>query len=133
MEPWDLVKNVAPEVVIIALADNAIVFAMANPTPEVDPADAGKHAAIVATGRSDFPNQINNVLVFPGLFKGMLKAGVSKIEDEMLRAAAVAVADVVTDDQRNSNYIIPGVFDPRVADSVSTAVRRYIKENNLKG
>lgn len=63
----------------------------------------------------------------------MLKAGVSRIEDEMLRAAAVAVADVVTDDQRNSNYIIPGVFDPRVADAVSSAVRRYIKDNNLRG
>ncbi len=106
---------------------------MANPTPEVDPADAGKYAAIVATGRSDFPNQINNVLVFPGLFKGMLKAGVSRIEDEMLRAAAIAVADVVTDDQRNANYIIPGVFDARVRNRVQSAVRRYIKENNLRG
>ncbi|MGO1590310.1 MAG: NAD(P)-dependent malic enzyme [Ancrocorticia sp.] len=114
---------------IATMADDAIVFAMSNPTPEVDPADAGKHAAIVATGRSDYPNQINNVLVFPGLFKGMLKAGASQIDDEMLRAAAIAVANVVGDDQRNPNYIIPGVFDSRVADNVSAAVATYIKEN----
>ncbi len=114
---------------IATMADKAIVFAMANPTPEVDPADAGLHASVVATGRSDYPNQINNVLVFPGLFKGMLKANASRIDDEMLRAAAIAVADVVTDDQRNSNYIIPGVFDPRVAEAVSRAVVRYIKDN----
>ena len=114
------------------MADKAIVFAMANPTPEVDPAEAGLHASIVATGRSDYPNQINNVLVFPGLFKGMLKAAASKIDDEMLRAAAIAVANVVTDDQRNSNYIIPGVFDPRVAEAVSKAVVRYMKEPEAK-
>lgn len=114
---------------IATMADKAIVFAMANPTPEVDPADAGKHAAVVATGRSDFPNQINNVLVFPGLFKGMLKANASRIDDEMLRAAAIAVADVVTEDQRNPNYIIPGVFDQRVAEGVSRAVVRYIRDN----
>ena len=96
---------------------------------KVDPADAGQYASVVATGRSDYPNQINNVLVFPGLFKGMLKANASRIDDEMLRAAAIAVADVVTDDQRNSNYIIPGVFDPRVAEAVSRAVVRYIKDN----
>ena len=80
-------------------------------------------------GRSDFPNQINNVLVFPGLFKGMLRAGVSKIDDEMLRAAAVALADVVKDEQRNANYIIPGVFDARIAESVSNAVVSYLKEH----
>ena len=99
---------------------------MANPTPEVDPIAAGRHAAIVATGRSDFPNQINNVLVFPGLFRGMLDAGASKIDDEMLRQAAIAVADVVSDEERNSNYIIPGVFDPRVVDKVADAVVRYV-------
>ena len=114
---------------IATMADDAIVFAMANPTPEVDPIDAAQHAAIVATGRSDFPNQINNVLVFPGLFKGMLRAGVSKIDDEMLRAAAVALADVVKDEQRNANYIIPGVFDARIAESVSNAVVSYLKEH----
>ena len=111
---------------IATMADDAIVFAMANPTPEVDPIAAGRHAAIVATGRSDFPNQINNVLVFPGLFRGMLDAGASKIDDEMLRQAAIAVADVVSDEERNSNYIIPGVFDPRVVDKVADAVVRYV-------
>lgn len=111
---------------IARMADNAIVFAMANPTPEVDPVAAGKHAAIVATGRSDFPNQINNVLVFPGLFRGMLDAGASRIDDEMLRQAAVAIAEVVTDRERNVNYIIPGVFDPRVAERVSSAVVDYV-------
>lgn len=117
---------------IATMADDAIVFAMANPTPEVDPHDAAQHAAVVATGRSDYPNQINNVLVFPGLFRGMLKAGANKIDDEMLRAAAVAVADVVRDDQRNANYIIPGVFDGRVADSVSAAVASYLQSNGTE-
>ncbi|MCF2706517.1 NAD-dependent malic enzyme [Arcanobacterium haemolyticum] len=110
---------------IAMMADKAIVFALANPTPEVDPTAAARTAAIVATGRSDFPNQINNVLVFPGLFRGMLDAGVSRIDDEMLRIAAVAIADVVADEQRNSNYIIPGVFDDRVAGAVSKAVVQY--------
>ncbi len=110
---------------IATMADKAIVFALANPTPEVDPSAAARSAAIVATGRSDFPNQINNVLVFPGLFRGMLDAGVSRIDDEMLRIAAVAIAEVVSDEQRNSNYIIPGVFDDRVAGAVSKAVVRY--------
>ncbi|MDN6486553.1 MAG: NAD-dependent malic enzyme [Ancrocorticia sp.] len=114
---------------IATMADDAIVFAMANPTPEVDPVDASHHAAIVATGRSDYPNQINNVLVFPGLFKGMLKAGANSIDDEMLRAAAVALANVVSDEQRNANYIIPGVFDARIADSVSQAVATFLKEH----
>ena len=111
---------------LAVMNEGAIVFAMANPTPEVDPIAAGRHAAIVATGRSDFPNQINNVLVFPGLFRGMLDAGASKIDDEMLRQAAIAVADVVSDEERNANYIIPGVFDPRVVDKVADAVVRYV-------
>jgi len=110
---------------IATMADDAIVFAMANPTPEVDPPAAGEHAAVVATGRSDYPNQINNVLVFPGLFRGMLDAQASRIDDEMLHAAAVAVANVVTDEERNSNYIIPGVFDERVQSAVSKAVVEY--------
>lgn len=113
---------------IATMADDAIVFALANPTPEVDPLEAARHAAIVATGRSDFPNQINNVLVFPGLFRGLLDAQAAKIENEMLRAAAVAVADVVSDEQRNSNYIIPGVFDDRVAEAVSRAVVQYFAQ-----
>lgn len=111
---------------IATMNSDAIVFALANPTPEVDPAAAGRHAAIVATGRSDFPNQINNVLVFPGLFRGMLDARASRIDDEMLRAAAIAVAEVVAPEQLNPNYIIPGVFDERVAGAVSKAVVKYL-------
>ena len=114
---------------IATMNDDAVVFALANPTPEVDPAAAAQHAAIVATGRSDFPNQINNVLVFPGLFRGMLDAHASKIDDEMLRAAAVAIAGVVSDEQRNSNFIIPGVFDERVATAVSRVVVRYFADD----
>ena len=117
---------------VSTMAEGAIVFAMANPTPEVDPRDAGKHAAIVATGRSDYPNQINNVLVFPGLFRGMLDAGASKIDDEMLRQAAIAVADVVSDEERNSNYIIPGVFDSRVVDRVSRAVVEHVTRSSYR-
>jgi len=108
---------------IATMADDAIVFALANPVPEVPPAAAAKHAAIVATGRSDFPNQINNVLAFPGVFRGLLDAGTSEITDEMLVAAATAIADVVGEDERNSGYIVPSVFDPAVAPAVAGAVR----------
>jgi malate dehydrogenase (oxaloacetate-decarboxylating) len=110
---------------IATMADGAIVFALANPTPEVDPDDAARTAAVVATGRSDYPNQINNVLAFPGLFRGLLDAGASKIDNEMLRVAAVAIANVVSAEELNPSFIIPGVFDPRVAEAVSTAVNEY--------
>ena len=103
--------------------EDAVVFALANPTPEVDPIDAGRTAAVVATGRSDYPNQINNVLAFPGLFRGLLDAGATQITDEMLRVAAVAIASVVSDDERNAAFIIPGVFDTRVAETVAEAVK----------
>ena len=108
---------------IATMADDAIVFALANPTPEVPPVDAAKHAKIVATGRSDFPNQINNVLAFPGFFRGLLDAGTHDITDEMLVAAAQAIADVVGEEERNVNYIIPSVFDASVAPAVAEAVR----------
>ncbi|TWP35452.1 NAD-dependent malic enzyme [Leekyejoonella antrihumi] len=108
---------------IATMADDAIVFALANPDPEVDPVEAGKHAAVVATGRSDFPNQINNVLAFPGFFRGMLDAGARDITQKTMLAAAEAIADSVSDDQRNSSFIVPSVFDPDVATSVATAVR----------
>ncbi|EWS99617.1 malate dehydrogenase [Intrasporangium oryzae NRRL B-24470] len=108
---------------IATMAPDAIVFALANPVPEVDPLVASEHAAVVATGRSDAPNQINNVLVFPGFFRGLLDAGVSGITDEMLVAAAHAIAGVVTDEQLNASYIIPSVFDPAVAAAVAEAVR----------
>lgn len=109
---------------IATMADKAIVFALANPTPEVDPIAAAKHAAVVATGRSDFPNQINNVLAFPGLFRGLLDAHATTITTEILRVTAIAIASVISEDELNSHYIIPGVFDDRVAHAVQKAVRK---------
>lgn len=108
---------------VARMNEQAIVFALANPTPEVDPIEASRTAAVVATGRSDYPNQINNVLAFPGLFRGLLDAGATEITTELLRVAAVAIADVVHPDELNSAFIIPGVFDHRVAEAVSEAVR----------
>ena len=113
---------------IETMADDAIVFALANPTPEVSPVAAAKHAAVVATGRSDFPNQINNVLAFPGLFRGLLDARVPEITTEVLRVAAEAIAGVIDQDELNSNYIIPGVFDDRVAPSVAKAVKKSVAD-----
>jgi malate dehydrogenase (oxaloacetate-decarboxylating) len=107
---------------IATMADDAIVFALANPDPEVDPFAAREHAAVVATGRSDFPNQINNVLAFPGFFRGMLDAGAHEITDEVMLAAARAIADAVAPDQVNASYIVPSVFDPEVAPAVAAAV-----------
>jgi malate dehydrogenase (oxaloacetate-decarboxylating) len=108
---------------IATMADDAIVFALANPVPEVDPFEAAPHAAIVATGRSDYPNQINNVLAFPGFFRGMLDAGTHQITDAAMIAAATAIADCVAPAQLNANYIVPSVFDPRVAPAVAAAVQ----------
>jgi malate dehydrogenase (oxaloacetate-decarboxylating) len=104
------------------MAEDAIVFPMANPTPEVDPVHARQYAAVVASGRSDLPNQINNVLAFPGVFRGLLDARAREISDGMLLAAAEAIAAVVRDDQLNANYIIPSVFDPAVTKAVAAAV-----------
>ena len=112
---------------IATMADGAIVFALANPTPEVDPIGAGEYAAVVATGRSDYPNQINNVLAFPGLFRGLLDAKVKEITTEVLRVAAVAIADVIEEEELSPSYIIPGVFDERVAPAVSRAVRTAVR------
>jgi malate dehydrogenase (oxaloacetate-decarboxylating) len=111
---------------IATMAKDAIVFALANPVPEVDAVEASKHAAVVATGRSDYPNQINNVLVFPGFFRGLLDAGVSDITDKMLIAAANAIADTVQADQLNPLYIVPSVFDATVAPAVAAAVRSAV-------
>ncbi len=114
--------NVLGEEQVKAMAKDSIVFAMANPDPEIDPIIAAKHAAVVATGRSDFPNQINNVLAFPGFFRGLLDAGASDIIPEMLVAAAEAIAARVNDDELNASFIIPSVFDPHVASDVASAV-----------
>jgi malate dehydrogenase (oxaloacetate-decarboxylating) len=112
---------------IAKMADKAIVFALANPDPEVDPREAREHAAIVATGRSDQPNQINNVLAFPGVFRGMLDAQAREFTIEMALAAAHAIADAVGEDKLNPSVIVPSVFDPRVAPAVAAAVRRVAK------
>jgi malate dehydrogenase (oxaloacetate-decarboxylating) len=108
---------------IAGMAKDAIVFALANPDPEVDPREARKHATIVATGRSDQPNQINNVLAFPGVFRGMLDAGARAFTEDMAIAAAQAIADAVGPDKINASVIVPSVFDPRVAPAVADAVR----------
>lgn len=115
--------NVLDGADVAAMADGAIVFALANPDPEVDPAVARRTAAVVATGRSDFPNQINNVLVFPGVFRGLLDAQSRTVNTEMMLAAAQALADVVTEGELNPNYIVPSVFNDKVAGAVAGAVR----------
>jgi malate dehydrogenase (oxaloacetate-decarboxylating) len=119
---------------IAGMAPDAIVFALANPDPEVDPRAAREHAAIVATGRSDQPNQINNVLAFPGVFRGMLDAQARGYTDDMALAAARAIADTVGPDKLNASVIVPSVFDARVAPAVAAAVRAVAKgEDGLKG
>jgi malate dehydrogenase (oxaloacetate-decarboxylating) len=107
---------------IATMAPGSIVFALANPDPEVDPLEAARHAAVVATGRSDFANQINNVLAFPGVFRGLLDAQSRTIDTPMLLAAAQALAGVVGDDERNPAYIVPSVFHPDVTQVVAAAV-----------
>ncbi len=116
----------APNVIaaehVATMAGGAIVLALANPDPEIHPIEAAKHATVVATGRSDFPNQINNVLAFPGLFRGLLDATARDITTPMLVAAAEAVASCVDDEELNASYIVPSVFDARVAPAVAEAV-----------
>ena len=104
------------------MASGAVVFAMANPTPEVQPEDVSAHVQIMATGRSDYPNQINNVLAFPGVFRGALDVRASAINEQMKLAAARAIASVVSDDELDPEYIIPSVFNRDVASAVATAV-----------
>ncbi|KNX36929.1 NAD(P)-dependent malic enzyme [Luteipulveratus halotolerans] len=109
-----------PEELVATMADDAIIFALANPDPEVHPDVAARHAAVVATGRSDFPNQINNVLAFPGLFRGALDSGASAITEPMKVAAARAIAALV--ETPTAGEIVPSVFDERVAPAVAQAV-----------
>jgi malate dehydrogenase (oxaloacetate-decarboxylating) len=108
---------------IAEMNEDAIIFALANPDPEVDPDVAHLHASVVATGRSDYPNQINNVLVFPGFFRGLLDAQSHDVTSDMMVAAAEALADVVTEDELGPNYIIPSVFHSDLSTHVATAVR----------
>ena len=111
---------------------DAIVFAMANPTPEIMPNEAKAGGVrVMATGRSDFPNQVNNVLCFPGLFKGALSVRARDINNEMKLAAAYAIADLITDADRSEENIIPGAFDPRVAEAVANAVAKAARETGV--
>jgi malate dehydrogenase (oxaloacetate-decarboxylating) len=119
-----------PEAAIASMAPGCIVFSLANPTPEVDPEMAARHAAVVATGRSDLPNQINNVLAFPGIFRGAIDARATAITEEMKLAAAAAIADVVGDDVR-ADYIVPSPLDRRVAEAVAAAVAACAREQGI--
>ncbi|MEO5663033.1 MAG: NAD-dependent malic enzyme [Nocardioides sp.] len=107
---------------IADMADGSVVFALANPDPEVDPAAAAKYAAVVASGRSDYPNQINNVLAFPGVFRGLLDARAEDVTVDMLLRAAAALARIVSDEELNASFIIPSVFHPDVAKRVAAAI-----------
>jgi malate dehydrogenase (oxaloacetate-decarboxylating) len=118
--------NVLSEGDIASMAEKSIVFALANPDPEIDPVIARKYAAVVATGRSDQPNQINNVLAFPGIFRGLLDAQAHKITDDLLVAAANAIADCVSESQLNASFIVPSVFDPQVVTKVAAAVKMSV-------
>ncbi|SIO88188.1 NADP-dependent malic enzyme [Nocardiopsis sp. JB363] len=119
-----------PEEVVSTMAEDAIIFAMANPNPEVHPNVARKYASVVATGRSDFPNQINNVLAFPGVFRGALDVQASDITENMKLAAAKAIADLVGDDL-SADYVIPSTFDERVVPAVSAAVAAQAREDGV--
>lgn len=125
-------KDVLSEDMVRTMAEDAIVFAMANPSPEIHPDLALRAGArVVATGRSDYPNQINNVLAFPGIFRGALDARARDINGEMQIAAVHALAGLVSDGERNENYILPKAFDPRVAPAVAEAVRRAAAESGV--
>ncbi|MBR1690524.1 MAG: NADP-dependent malic enzyme [Oscillibacter sp.] len=114
------------------MARDAVIFACANPTPEIFPDEAkAGGAAVVATGRSDYPNQINNVLAFPGIFRGALDARASDINDAMKLAAAQALAGLISEEELSADYIIPAAFDPRVKDAVASAVRRAAYESGV--
>jgi malate dehydrogenase (oxaloacetate-decarboxylating) len=118
--------NVLTEEDVAGMAKGSIVFALANPDPEIDPVIARKYATVVATGRSDQPNQINNVLAFPGIFRGLLDANAHKITDELLIAAAEAIASCVSESQLNASFIVPSVFDSQVVAKVAAAVKKSV-------
>ena len=123
-----LSAGVVPEDIIATMAPNGIVFALSNPDPEIHPDAARKHAAVVATGRSDFPNQINNVLAFPGVFRGALDAGARRITERMKVAAADAIFSVVGDELA-VDHIVPSALDPRVGPAVAAAVAAASEES----
>lgn len=121
--------NIVTEKMVATMNKDAIVFAMANPTPEIMPEEAKKGGArIIATGRSDYPNQINNVLVFPGIFRGALDVRATDITKEMKIAAVYAISEIISDEELNEEYIIPGAFDERVASHVAKRVAKAAVE-----
>ena len=124
--------NIVTESMVSSMADGAIVFAMANPVPEIMPDKAvSAGATVVGTGRSDFPNQINNVLAFPGIFRGALDVRASDINDEMKMAASYAIAGLVSDDELNKDYILPKAFDERIAPTVAKAVAEAARKSGV--
>lgn len=124
--------GIVSQAMVASMKKDAIIFALANPIPEIMPEDAKNAGArIIGTGRSDFPNQVNNVLAFPGIFKGALQAKAKKITEEMKEAAVYAIADLINIDELSEEYVIPSVFDPRVADAVSEAIIQQIKNQEL--
>ena len=124
--------GVVSEEMIRSMAEKPVVFPMANPVPEITPERArAAGAAVVGTGRSDQPNQINNVLVFPGLFRGALDVRASRINEAMKQAASFAIAGLISDEERNAEYIIPAAFDPRVGPAVAQAVRQAAIESGV--
>jgi malate dehydrogenase (oxaloacetate-decarboxylating) len=125
-----LSASTVPEELIATMAPSSIVFALSNPDPEIHPEVAARHAAIVATGRSDFPNQINNVLAFPGIFRGALDAGARRITENMKLAAAAAIFGVASDDLA-PDHIVPSALDPRVGPEVANAVARAAREDGV--
>ena len=124
-----------PEIIsaedVSKMADKAIVFAMSNPTPEIMPEDAYPHVAVMATGRSDYPNQINNVLCFPGIFRGALDCQATDINEEMKVAAAYAIAETIPEDSLCADYIIPSVFDKKVVNKVASAVKKAAQKTGI--
>lgn len=126
------VANLLSKEMVKSMADDAIIFAMANPNPEILPDDAkAAGAKVVGTGRSDFPNQINNVLAFPGIFRGALDVEATHINEEMKKAAVEAIADLIKKDELNADYCIPGPFDKRVAPSVAKEVAKAAMETGV--
>lgn len=122
--------NIVTAEMVSTMADDAIVFAMANPTPEIMPDEARKGGArVIATGRSDFPNQINNVLVFPGVFRGAFDVRASDINEEMKIAAAKAIAELISDEELSEDNIIPKAFDKRVGPAVAKSSCRSSKKD----
>ena len=124
--------NIVSKAMVASMAPRAVVFPMANPTPEIMPDKAlAAGAEIVGTGRSDFPNQINNLLAFPGIFKGALACRARRINEEMKAAASLALAGMIPENERNRENIIPSPLDPRVADTVAAAVMRAARESGV--